>query len=101
MYPHFYLFQDAQTKEILGRGTRREKLYVMEDISEGRVHHVRSRENTSYKIIKWHKWLGHPSFGYMKKFILGIFKKCDQDSFDCITCVKAKNHHISFQINDN
>jgi hypothetical protein len=35
MHLHFCLFQEAQTKEILERGTKREKLYVMEDISEG------------------------------------------------------------------
>jgi GAG-pre-integrase domain len=101
MYPRFCLFQDAHTKEILGRGTRRGKLYVMEDISEGRVHHVKSREITSYQIIKWHKRLGHPSFGYMRKLIPGIFEKCDKESFDCTTCIKAKNHRVSFQRNDN
>jgi GAG-pre-integrase domain len=101
MYPHFCLFQDAHTKKILGRGTRKGKLYVMEDISEGRTYHVQSRENNFFQIMKWHKRLGHPSFGYMKKIIPDIFEKCNHESFDCTTCIKAKNHRVSFQRNDN
>jgi GAG-pre-integrase domain len=85
----------------LERGTKKGKLYVMEDISEGRIHHVQSGENSFYQIIKWHKWLGHPSFGYMKKIIPDIFEKCNNESFVCTTCIKAKNHRISFQRNDN
>ena len=73
----------------------------MKDISEGRVHHVKSREIISYQIIKSHKWLGHPSFGYMKILIPGVFEKCDKESFDCTTCIKAKNHRVPFQRNDN
>jgi GAG-pre-integrase domain len=101
MYPCFCLFHNAHTKEILGRGTKKGKLYVMEDISEGRIHHVQSQKNSFYQIIKWHKRLGYPSFGYMKKIIPGIFEKCNNESFDCTMCIKAKNHRISFQRNDN
>ncbi|KAG6788370.1 hypothetical protein POTOM_004435 [Populus tomentosa] len=37
MYPQFCLFQDILTKEIIGRGTKREGLYYMDDFSSGRV----------------------------------------------------------------
>jgi hypothetical protein len=35
MYPSFCLFQDILTKEIIGRGTKREELYYMDDFSCG------------------------------------------------------------------
>jgi len=31
MYPNFCLFQDILTKKIIGRGTKREGLYFVDD----------------------------------------------------------------------
>jgi hypothetical protein len=45
MYPQFCLFQDILTKEIIGRGTKREGLYYMDDFSSGRVEHLMQVKN--------------------------------------------------------
>ncbi|KAK2991229.1 hypothetical protein RJ640_018312 [Escallonia rubra] len=37
IYPNFCLFQDILTKEIIGRGTKKEGLYYMDDFSLGRA----------------------------------------------------------------
>ena len=40
IYPNFYLFQDIFTKKIIGRGTKREGLYYMDDFNLGKVNHM-------------------------------------------------------------
>ena len=37
IYPHFYIFQDILTKEIIRRGIKRDVLYYMDCFSTGRV----------------------------------------------------------------
>ena len=41
MYPNFYLFQDILTKKIIGRGTKIEGLYCMDDYSMGMANNVK------------------------------------------------------------
>jgi len=44
------------------------------------------------KIWLWHRRLGHPSFGYLKKLFPSLFHKCNISDFICETCVMAKSH---------
>ncbi|KAB2628036.1 hypothetical protein D8674_032831 [Pyrus ussuriensis x Pyrus communis] len=46
MYPSFCLLQDIQTKEIIGRGTKREGLYYVDDVVSGRAHAVRASRSS-------------------------------------------------------
>ena len=50
-----------------------------------------SREQT---IKLWHRRLGHPSFPYLKKLFLSLFK--NNDVFGCEVCQLAKHMHSNF-----
>ena len=65
MYPSFCLLQDIQTKEIIGRGTKREGLYYVDDVVPGRAHAVRVLRGSNLQEV-WllHRQLGHASFSY-------------------------------------
>lgn len=49
MYPHFCLFQDILTKEIIGRGTKRKGLYYMDDFCIGIVNNVNHSSSAKEK----------------------------------------------------
>ncbi|KAB2628709.1 hypothetical protein D8674_033504 [Pyrus ussuriensis x Pyrus communis] len=50
MYPSFCLLQDIQTNEIIGRGTKREGLYYVDDVVSGRANAIRvSRSSILHK----------------------------------------------------
>ena len=66
MYPDFCLFQDILTKEIIGRGTKREGLYFVDEITSGRTYHSRGQLAQEKELWLWHRRLGHPSFGYLR-----------------------------------
>jgi GAG-pre-integrase domain/Integrase core domain/gag-polypeptide of LTR copia-type len=96
MYPQFCIFQDLLTKEIIGRGTRR-RLYHLDDMVVGKAHFsTSSSTNRISRIWMWHKRLGHPSFGYMKRLYPSLFFGCENEKFDCKTCIRAKSHRVSF-----
>ena len=102
MYPKFCLFQDILTREIIGRGTKREGLYYMDDFNLGSVNTMRrsliTREN---QIWLWHYRLGHPSFSYMKYLFPELFLNLNYSDFKCETCILAKSHRVSFPISLN
>ena len=55
MYPTFCLFQDILTKEIIGRGTKREGLYYMDDFNHGNentMHYTEVKERQIW-LIGW------------------------------------------------
>jgi len=102
MYPKFCLFQDILTKKIIGRGTKREGLYYVDDFNIGNVNTVRrsllTKEN---QIWLWHYRLGHPSFSYMKYLFPELFLNLNYAEFKCETCILAKSHRVSFPISLN
>ncbi|KAL6315004.1 hypothetical protein AAG906_030836 [Vitis piasezkii] len=97
--PHKKLFpqpMDIQTRQTIGCGIKRGKLYyldlqskdsnklrqaLMTDGSEG--------EKKKFEIWLWHQRLGHASFGYLKKLFLSLFAKSDISGFDCDICELA------------
>ena len=88
MYPAFCLIQDILTKEIIGRGTKREGLYYMDDISVGRAHHMQNSVGVKEREIwLWHRRLGHPSFIYMKHLFPDLFSHLQKVIEFLILCV--------------
>jgi GAG-pre-integrase domain len=99
MYPKFYIFQTILTKEIIGRGTKRGGLYHLDDWKNGSVNLTKSiSTNREGKIWRWHRRLGHPSFGYMRKLMPIFFSDLDISVFECETCIKAKSYRVSYPI---
>lgn len=95
MFPTHCIFQDTLTKETLGHGTRRGGLYYLEDLNCGKAFHVRN-EKLKNKVWLWHRRLGHPSFGYMRKLLPHLFVGFNNEEFICETCVKAKSHRNNY-----
>jgi len=102
MYLTFCLFQDILKKKIIGRGTKREGLYYMDDFSSGRVNTVKHSSSTKEKQIwLWQAWLGHPSFSYMRQLFPQLFSGLNYLEFKCETCILAKSHRVPFPISFN
>ena len=102
MYSTFYLLQNILTKEIIGRGTKREGLYYVDDFSSGRANHMHHTvSNKKRHIWLWHHRLGHPSFGYLKHLLPGLFSKVSHLNFKCDTCILAKSHRASYPLSMN
>ncbi|XP_056167392.1 uncharacterized protein LOC130138180 [Syzygium oleosum] len=57
MYPDFCLFQDILTKEIIGRDTKREGLYFMDEITYGWTYHSRGQLAQEKELWLWHRRL--------------------------------------------
>ncbi|CAL8995957.1 unnamed protein product, partial [Prunus brigantina] len=53
------------------------------------------------QIWLWHRRLGHPSFGYLKRLFPSLFRSCDESSFKCETCILAKSHRTVFPLSDS
>ncbi|CAN6687056.1 unnamed protein product [Malus baccata var. baccata] len=97
MYPSFCLLQDIQTKEIIGRGTKREGLYYVDDVVPGRAHLVHSSRNRNLqKVLLLHRRLGHASFGYLKHIVPDLFSGIEDSELKCEVCILAKSHRASF-----
>lgn len=45
----------------------------------------------------WHRRLGHPSLGYLKRLFLSLYS-CNL-SLDCEACILAKSHKHSYSPN--
>jgi GAG-pre-integrase domain/Integrase core domain len=97
MYPQFCIFQDLLTKEVIGRGTKRGRLYHLDDMVTGKAHlSTGSSLNRKSHIWMWHKRLGHPSFGYLRKLYPSLFSGYEHETFSCVACIKAKSHRVHF-----
>ncbi|KAK2989502.1 hypothetical protein RJ640_019601 [Escallonia rubra] len=98
IYPNFCLFQDILTKEIIGRGTKKEGLYYMDDFSLGRANNVHHTGTKKRQIWLWHRRLGHPSFGYLKHLFPDLFSNFHESDFRCEICIQAKSHRVPYPI---
>ncbi|CAN6557534.1 unnamed protein product [Malus baccata var. baccata] len=97
MYPSFCLLQDIQTKEIIGRGTKREGLYYVDDVVSGRANAVRaSRTNNLQEVWLLHRRLGHASFGYLRRMLPSLFHEIKESDLHCEVCILVKSHRVSF-----
>ena len=77
--------------------SKRNGLYYLEELKTGRAFLTSEIGNVQRnKVLLWHKRLGHPSFGYMKKISPHLFLGLNNENFICETCIKAKSHRTSF-----
>ena len=97
MYPLFCLLQYIQTKEIIGRGTKREWLYYVDDVVPSRANAVRaSHTNNLQEVQLLHSRLGHASFGYLRRMLPSLFHEIKESGLHCEVCILAKSHRASF-----
>jgi transposase InsO family protein len=101
IFPDHCVFQDIQTKKVLGRGTRRGGLYYLDGLKTGEtLLSIDSKERES-EILLWHKRLGHQSLGYMKKLCPQLFNNYNYEIIFCETCIKAKSHRSTYLSSNN
>ncbi|WKA12153.1 hypothetical protein VitviT2T_029569 [Vitis vinifera] len=107
-WPEFGVFKDIQTRETIGCGIKRGKLYYL-DLQSNDSNKLRQtlmadgseREKKKSEIWLWHRRLGHASFGYLKKLFPSLFANSDISGFCCDVCELAKSHRALFLLNLN
>ena len=101
-YPMYVIFQDLLTREIIGRGYLRGRLFRLDQNYGGEKPGARastaltSSSDKLSEIWLWHRRLGHPSFSLMKKSIPTLFIGVSETVLHCETCVLAKSHRITY-----
>ncbi|KAL5790617.1 hypothetical protein ACOSQ2_005505 [Xanthoceras sorbifolium] len=107
-WPDFCVFKDIQTRQTIGYGIKREKLYYLdlrltdsEKLQQALITDGSEGKKTESEIWLWHRRLGHSSFGYLKKLFPSLFTKCDVSNFRCDICELAKSHRTSFPLSLN
>ncbi|PRQ52211.1 putative GAG-pre-integrase domain-containing protein [Rosa chinensis] len=94
----YVIFQDLLTREIVGRGYMRGRLFHLDQTYAGEKPGAQSRvalTSNSDKISEiwlWHRRLGHPSFSLMKTTMPTLFIGVNESALRCETCVLAKSH---------
>ncbi|PRQ29721.1 putative RNA-directed DNA polymerase [Rosa chinensis] len=101
-YPMYVIFQDLLTREIVGRGYLRGRLFHLDQTYAGEKPGAQSRvalTSNSDKISEiwlWHRRLGHPSFSLMKTTMPTLFIGVNESALRCETCVLAKSHRATY-----
>ena len=104
--PKFCVFKDIRTRQTIGCGVRRGKLYYLDLVSKSsdelrqalKIGGFEKKKKRKSEIWLWHRHLGHASFGYMKKLFPSLFANFDVSSFKCDVCELAKSHRASFPL---
>jgi len=99
MFSNFCILQDILTKEIIGRGTECEGLYYVDEVVQ-KGHAMLAHETVTRQLWLWHRRLGHPSFRYLKILFPSLFTS-STEPIKCETCIWAKNHRVTFSLNNN
>ena len=89
-WPEFCVFKDIRTRQTIGCGVRRGKLYYLDLVSKSSDElrqalkiggSEKKEKKRKYEIWLWHRRMGHASFGYMKKLFPSLFANFDVSSF--------------------
>ena len=105
-WPEFCVFKDIQTRQTIGCGVKRGKLYYLDLVSKSsdelrqtlKIGGSEKKKKRKSEIWLWHRRLGHASFGYMKKLFPSLFANFDVSSFKCDVWELAKSHRASFPL---
>ena len=107
-WPDFCVFKDIRTRQTIGCGVMRGKLYYLDLVSKSsdKLRQALTMDGSEGEKKKsetwlWHQRLGHASFGYLKKLFPSLFVKFDVSSFRCDVCELAKSHRASFPLSLN
>ncbi|KAJ9552232.1 hypothetical protein OSB04_016277 [Centaurea solstitialis] len=100
-WPDECMFQDMRTHRILGYGTRRGKLYYLEEEDLGKAYHTGINQGNKVLAWLWHRRLGHLSFSYLKRLKPSLFLNLNDSEFKCGTCEMAKSHKTSYTSSNN
>ena len=81
-WPEFCVFKDIQTRQTIGCGVKRGKLYYLDlqskdsnKLQQALMADGSEEEKKKSEILLWHRHLGHASFGYLKKLFPSLFAK--------------------------
>ncbi|XP_019158475.1 PREDICTED: uncharacterized protein LOC109155214 [Ipomoea nil] len=97
MHPTFCILQDIRTGVIIGRGTERQGLYYVDEVTQrGTV--MLAHGTVDCEAWLWHRRLGHPSNGYLHILLPKLFPSNNMSK--CETCVLAKSHRQTFKPNN-
>ncbi|XP_071713263.1 uncharacterized protein [Rutidosis leptorrhynchoides] len=98
LHPTFCILQDIRTGKIVGRGTERDGLYYVDEVTQdGAVMLAHGTPNRQAWL--WHRRLGHPSAGYLKILFPNLFSS--NKVIECETCILAKSHQSSFKTSNS
>ena len=89
IYPNFCLLQDINSREIIGRGTKRGGFYYVDDVCASHSLSIKGSCIEEDQIWLWHRRLGHVSFGYLAYLFPDLFSKCKPLDFQCETFILA------------
>ena len=99
------MIKDIQTRQTIGCGIKRGKLYYLDlqskdlnKLQQALMADGSEEEKKKSEIWLWHRRLGHASFGYLKKLFPSLFANSDISGFRCDICELAKSHHASFPL---
>ncbi|KAJ0927704.1 putative RNA-directed DNA polymerase [Helianthus annuus] len=88
---------DIRTGAIIGRGTERQGLYYVEEVTQhGTV--MLAHGSMDREAWLWHRRLGHPSIGYLHLLFPKLFPY--NKPLNCETCVLAKSHRHTYKPNN-
>ncbi|GJV35730.1 retrovirus-related pol polyprotein from transposon TNT 1-94 [Tanacetum coccineum] len=94
MQPTFCILQDIRTGAIIGRGTQRQGLYYVDELTtSGTV--MLANGTSEREAWLWHRRLGHPSGSYLHTLFPKLFPL--NKPISCETCILAKSHRQTFK----
>jgi hypothetical protein len=87
-WPNSCVFKDIQTKQTIGYGIKRGKLYYLDLTSKGcnllcqalKVENSKQDKNKA-EVWLWHRRMGHASFDYIKRLFPSLFENIDSSTF--------------------
>ncbi|GKC50474.1 putative ribonuclease H-like domain-containing protein [Tanacetum coccineum] len=94
MQPTFCILQDIRTGAIIGRGTERQGLYYVDELTtSGTV--MLAHGTSEREAWLWHRRLGHPSVSYLHSLFPELFPL--NKPISCETYILAKSHRKTFK----
>ena len=76
------MIKDIQTRQTIGCGIKRGKLYYLDlqskdsnKLQQALMVDGSKGQKKKYEIWLWHRRLGHASFGYLKKLFPSLFQR--------------------------
>lgn len=103
------VFQDLETKLMIGTGCEREGLYLLDPGGSVAYHsqtnevayHSQKNEGRTQEILLWHARLCHLSFKSLKVLFPSFFESISDNVLQCQVCQLAKHCRTTFPTSSN